>query len=139
MFPQAFADPQESVDVSSVQEKYWNQGEENEIGVVQNRKYSSDHKFELGTFTGTISSDPFLDVHPYGLSLGYHFDSIWSVHVRGWKNSVGPSDALIAFQQKTGATVDTNNPKSFWGAEINANILYGKLSLLGAMIIYNDL
>jgi hypothetical protein len=35
----------EKVDVSKITEKYWAQGEESELGVVQNRKYTSASKF----------------------------------------------------------------------------------------------
>lgn len=130
----------EAVDVSKIQEKYWAQGKESELGVVQNRKYTLANKFELGMFAGNLSSDPFLSVHHFGLSLGYHFNSLFSLHAIGWKAAVGASQALKTLEATPGAvSPNTNLPKSFFGLEGDLNLLYGKVSLLGKMIIYVDL
>jgi len=130
----------EAVDVSKVTEKYWAQGKDTELGVVQNRKYTSEHRFELDLFTGTVSTDPFLSVHHYGGSLGYYFSQYFSVHATAWKDSVSNSDAYNSFKiQTSNASVDLNPPKSFYGLELNENFLYGKASLLGSAIIYVDI
>src|SRR6185369_15382523 len=63
----------EEVDVTKVTEKYWAQGKDSELGVVQNRKYSNEHRIELDLIGGTVSTDPFLSVHHFGGTLGYHF------------------------------------------------------------------
>lgn len=137
--PAADNDAGEVVDVSKITEKYWAQGKESELGVVQNRKYTSANKLELGLLAGTVSTDPFLAVKSYGLSLGYHFNQYISVHAIGWKASVDKSDALKTFETETNSTVNTNKPKFFYGAQANYNFLYGKASLFGKMIIYVDL
>jgi outer membrane beta-barrel protein len=130
----------EAVDVSKVTQKYWAQGKDTELGVVQNRKYTSEHRLELMLFTGTISTDPFLSVHQYGGSLGYYFNQYFSAHVVAYKDSVSNSDAYTEFKQQTSnASVDLNRPKSFYGVELNENFLYGKASLLGTAIIYVDI
>ena len=130
----------ETVDVSKITEKYWAQGEETELGVVQNRKYTSDGKIELGLLAGTTSTDPFLSVHQYGSSRGDHFSQYFSTHLIGWKNNVSPSDAYRAFQaQNPGYGVGTNPPKAFYGVEFDENFLYGKASLFGKTLIYVDL
>ena len=130
----------EAVDVSKVTEKYWAQGKDTELGVVQNRKYSSEHRFELDLFAGTVSTDPFLSVHAYGGTLGYNFNQYFSAQILYWKASVSNSDAYG--QLKAGApTADVylNRPKAFYGAQGEWNILYGKASLFGSSIIYVDI
>jgi outer membrane beta-barrel protein len=136
---EAEQDAGESVDVSKITEKYWAQGKESELGVVQNRKYTSANRIEVGLLAGTVSSDPFLSVKSYGLSLGYHFNQYVSLHAIGWKASVSNSDALNTFETETHSTVNTNKPKFFYGGQANYNFLYGKASLFGKMIIYVDL
>jgi len=129
----------EEVDLSKITEKYWAEGKETELGVVQNRKYTTAKKLEIGLIFGTISSDPFLNVHSLGGSVGYHFSPYTSVHFTSWKTFVGPSDALKTFVSQTGSTVDTNSPLAYYGTEVKQNFLYGKASLFGSMIIYVDL
>ena len=131
----------ETVDVSKVQEKYWAQGKDTELGVVQNRKFTSDHRFELDIFTGTLSTDPFLSVHHFGGSIGYYFSQYLSLHAIAWKDSVNNSDAYNSFlaQTNNSVLVDSNRPKGFYGLQVNGNFLYGKVSFLGKMIIYVDI
>src|ERR1035437_7106597 len=76
---------QEEVDLTKITEKYWAEGKETELGVVQNRKYTTAKKIELGLLLGTISTDPFLSVHHIGGSVGYHFSPYTSVHLTSWK------------------------------------------------------
>lgn len=131
----------EAVDVSKITEKYWAQGKETELGVVQNRKFTSSNKFEISLLGGFISSDPFLSVQHYGGSIGYHFNPYLSVHAIGWKASVSDSSAYASFRTETNGTgiINTNEPRAFYGVQTNYNFLYGKASLLGQMIIYVDL
>lgn len=131
----------EAVDVSKVAEKYWAQGKDTELGVVQNRKYTSEHRFELDILTGTDAIDPFLSVKHFGGSLGYHFSQYFSVHANYWKMYSDPSAAYTNLHNDTNgiATVGLNNPKSFYSLEANENILYGKASLFGHAIIYIDI
>lgn len=128
----------EAVDVSKVTEKYWAQGKDTELGVVQNRKYSSERRFELDLFAGTISTDPYLSVHNFGGALGYNFNQYFAAQLMYWKASVSNSDAYTELR-KTSADVFLNRPKAFYGAQIDGNILYGKASLFGNAIIYVDI
>lgn len=137
------ADSVEWTDVDKIKEKYWARGDESELGVVQNRVYSKEHKLEVGTFVGLLSSDPFLDVTNVGASIGYHLSETFSGHLLGWKSLVSPSSALKLLQEPVGTgglgtTANTNKPKFFLGAEGQASVLYGKLSVLGKAIIYYD-
>lgn len=134
--PAAEAEP---IDIHQLTEKYWAEGKESELGVVQNRKYTTAKRIETALFFGTISTDPFLSVHSLGFSAGYHFNQYTSVHMIGWKNFIGPSDALKTFESETGSTVNTNHPTSYFGTEVRQNFLYGKASLFGNAIIYVDL
>lgn len=130
----------EELDVSKVTEKYWAQGKDSELGVVQNRKYSNAKRFEFDFLTGIVSTSPFLSVKHFGASLGYHFSEYFSLHATYWKHSVSSSDAYNTFKQQVpGVNLATNPPKAFYGLQGNWNILYGKASLFGSHIIYVDL
>jgi outer membrane beta-barrel protein len=129
----------EEMDLGKLTEKYWAEGKDSELGVVQNRKYTTDRKIEFSVFAGSLSTDPFLSVQRFGVSAGFHFTPYTSVHLIGWKTSVSGSDALHKFENETGSTVNTNHPLSYYGAEVRQNFIYGKASLFGKSIIYVDL
>ena len=134
----ASSDENEKVHVDAIKERYWARGDDSELGVVQNRIYTKAGKLEFGAFMGFISSDPFLSVQSFGGSVGWHLSEYLGLRVLGWQTRVSPSSALLTFQETRGATTNTNEPKSFLGAEAAGSVLYGKLSLLGKQIIYYD-
>lgn len=129
----------ETVDVEGIKEKYWARGDESELGVVQNRLYTKERKFQLGAFGGILNSDPFLSVRSIGASFGFHFSEYLAVQLQGWKSFASPSSALKTFESTRGATTNTNNPKGYFGAEGALSLVYGKLSLFGQRILYYDL
>lgn len=143
--PAAARNEAERVNVENIKEKYWARGDESELGVVQNRAYSKARKFELGVFTGTMVNDPFLNVKGLGGIVGYHFNEYFSLQFMGWKSYVTGSGAYEAFQQGiqesegVAAVPSTNDPHFYYGGEAVGSILYGKLSVLGAAIIYYDM
>lgn len=129
----------QDADVSRVKQKYWARGDESEMGVVQSRLYTKEHKLELGFFGGVISTDPFLSVHNYGATLAYHVSEYFAVDLLAWKTTVTGSSALSTLQSTLGVGANTNEPRYFYGGEIQASLLYGKLSFVGSSIIYYDL
>ena len=129
----------DTVEVEKIKEKYWAKGDDSEVGVVQNRLYSKAQRIELGAFFGFTSNDPFLSVKQFGGGLGYHFNEYFSIAAVGWQYSVSSSSALTTFEAQMNSTTNTNKPKSFYGLEGKASLLYGKLSLMGQKIIYFDL
>lgn len=129
----------ESVEVDKIKEKYWAKGSDAEMGVIQSRLYSNAGKVEVGVFGGIISSDPFLSTKHLGGSAGYYFNDYFALHAIGWKSAASGSAALKTFESDAGFTANTNHPKSFYGVQASGDFLYGKLSLLGKMIIYFDL
>ncbi|MCM2324268.1 MAG: outer membrane beta-barrel domain-containing protein [Oligoflexia bacterium] len=141
----AAAEAAERVNVENIKEKYWARGDESEIGVVQNRLYSKANKIEIGMFGGSLTTDPFLTVKSVGGSFGFHFSEYLAAHFLAWKTYVGHSGAYTGFQEAIQeqegipAIPSTNDPKSYFGAEGAASILYGKLSLIGKAIIYYDM
>lgn len=128
----------EVLEVEKVKEKYWAQGEESQLGVVQNRTYSKAGKIQIGLLGGRSSDDPFLSTMAYGLNLGYNFSEFWGASLVGLGYSVKGSNALETLQAG-GKEANTVAPKSYFGAEATGSFLYGKLSLLGASIIYYDM
>jgi outer membrane beta-barrel protein len=134
----------ERVNIENIKEKYWARGDENELGVVQNRLYTKARKFELGVFGGVISTDPFLSVKNAGGLLAYHFNEYFALSVMGYKSFSNPSSALELLQSPVGSgglgtTANINNPNWFLGVEGAGSFLYGKLSLLGKAIIHFDM
>jgi len=78
--PKAEAEPSlggEQVNVDAIREKYYARGDENELGVVQNRAYSKAHKFEFGVLASLLTTDPLLSATGFGAHLGYHFSECW--------------------------------------------------------------
>lgn len=135
----------ERVNVDAIKEKYWARGDESEIGVVQNRAYTKKGKWHLGVFGGVLSTDPFWSTRAAGLSLGYNFSEYFALNLIGWKSTYDTTDSFNAYQSAISlsggvqAKPARNDPKGYYGAEAAWSLLYGKLSLLGAKIIYYDL
>lgn len=129
----------QAVDVDSIKQRYWAQGEQAELGVVQNRTYSKEKKFTFGVSYGSTSSDPFLSVSQLGLSLTYHFSEYIGFGITGFGFFTGKSNALTTFETYSLATANTVYPFNYIAAEGSASLLYGKLSILGKSIIYYDL
>lgn len=133
------AEAAQEVSVKKVKQKYWAKDGDTEAGVVQNRKYTKKKKWELGVMGGLSSQDPFIDVKMMGLLLGYNFSEYWAVNLLYWKYYVSENTAQKEFRTKSGGGVNNNHPKSYYGAEASASLLYGKLSFAGKKIIYFDL
>ncbi len=129
------------LDVESVKRKYWAQGNESEMSVVQNRLYTKEGKFELGLFYANQVGDPFLVIRDFGGLISHHFTEEWGVTLLGWKSFVSNSTAYTAFVNTPGFPGDTNSdrPKYFIGGEVMFSPIYGKLSLIGKAILYYDL
>jgi outer membrane beta-barrel protein len=132
------AAPGEEVEIDKIKDKYWSSDETTEVGVVQNRLYSKAKKFELGLDAGMMNSDPFLSVTSLGGSLGYSLTEYLGLQLYGWQASTKPSSALLTLQRDLNTTANTNEPRSYWGGEARASLLYGKLSFIGTAILYFD-
>ena len=135
---QAPSAEQDAAELEKIKSRYWAQGSETEMGVVQNRLYTKQGKVESWLFGGIVASDPFLSIQTTGLNLGYHFNETSSFHLMGMKHFVGPSAALNVLR-KGSKEANTNLPAGMVGAEYKASLLYGKLSLVGAKILYFDM
>jgi outer membrane beta-barrel protein len=135
----------ERVDTENIKQKYWARGDESELGVVQNRTYSKARKFEFQILGGMVNSDPFVSTQNLGFRLGYHFNEYFSAHLLAWKDwasaSATQTNLLNSGQQiqQIGTALNTDYAKAYYGGEVQASLLYGKLSLLGAAIIHYDL
>lgn len=125
-------------EIEQIKNRYWAQGNENEMGVVQNRLYTKRGKTETWFFGGLMSSDPFLTVRTLGFQSAYHFNESFSLGAFGMRNWTSPSAALDVLELG-GKKANTNPPRGTVGSELQASLLYGKLSLLGASILYYDM
>lgn len=125
-------------DLEQIRNRYWAQGSENEMGVVQNRTYTKQGKVETWLMGGLVASDPFLSIKSLGLSVGYHFNEQYSMSAFGFRDWVSPSSALETLEGG-GKKANTNPPRGTVGGQFKASLLYGKLSLLGRKILYYDM
>jgi outer membrane beta-barrel protein len=129
----------QKLDVESIKKKYWAQGNESEMAVVQNRLYTKEGKLELGVFYANQVGDPFLVIRNAGGTLAYHFTEEWALSAVGWKSWTRNSTAYDAFVAAAGADTGSDDPKYFVGGEVVFSPIYGKLSLIGKAILYYDL
>lgn len=107
---------------------------------MQNRYYKKANKLELGIFGGIASNDPFLSIREVGGTLGYHFNEYFAFSALYMSFLAKTSSAYSTFKAETTAVeVNYNKPKQFYGGELGYSPIYGKLSLMGKMIIYYDL
>jgi len=133
------SEPEEDIlEVEKIKEKYWAQGEESQLGVVQNRTYSKKEKIQIGLLGGRSMDDPFLSVNLLGGNISYNVSEFWGFSLLGWNYSVSPSNALNVLRAG-GKESNSITPKSYIGSEVSGSFLYGKLSLVGAKIIYYDM
>jgi outer membrane beta-barrel protein len=129
----------ERLDVDRIRRNYWNRGEENDSRVVQNRLYSKAHKPEFGLFAGSISGDPFLTSKQVGFTAGFHFTEYLGLFGVFWKTFTTGSAALDFLEQQLHTTTNSNMPRDYKGTEVMWSPIYGKLSVLGDVIIHYDL
>jgi outer membrane beta-barrel protein len=129
----------ERLDVDRIRRNYWNRGDENDTRVVQNRLYSKAHKGEFGMYGATISGDPFLSSKSLGFLAGYHFSENVGIFGLYWKTFTTGSSALDFLEQDLHTTTNSNMPHDYKGGEIMWSPIYGKLSVLGELIVHYDL
>lgn len=138
--PADTADQAEQLNVEKIKEKYWAKGDENAMGVVQNRLYSKSNRIQFGFFFGAVNNDPFLSINNWGFNLTYHLSEYWGLALLYWKDMAKSSQALTTLEAiPPGNTTSTNPPYYFVGIEALYSVLYGKLSVLGKAIIYYDM
>ena len=126
------------LDVNS-KKHFWEYGAGQELSVIQNRTYTKAHKITLGLNAGLISHDPFLTTAPLGGSIGYNFTEYLGVNFLGWFTMTSNSSAYDAFVTQVGFGSNSNRIKSILGGELQASLLYGKLSVIGKAIIHFDI
>lgn len=129
----------ERMNVDAIKQKYWAQGSDTQMTVVQNRLYTKEGRFEVGAKLGLMNNDPFLNIRGVGASVGYHFNETLGFHLNYHKFQVQDSTAAADFLKAANFRARTNSPKHMLGGELTASLLYGKLSLVGRSILYFDL
>ncbi len=129
----------EKIDIDKLRNKYWAQGKDGDLAIIQNRQYSKAHRLELSLIGGFVSTDPFLSVRALGGSLSYYIKETWAIEAVGWKSFVSNSSANDSLQQVLGANVLLNRPQWFAGLGVWYIPIYGKLSLFENAILHFDL
>lgn len=127
----------EEADIEKIRERYWAQGRDSEMGVIQQRLYPRRHRLELGVGGGILLGDPFLSVKTVGAGLGFHISESIAIQVLYLKDSVSPSSALTTLRSRN-ATADTNEPREQVGGEVQLSVIHGKLASVGSGMAYLD-
>ena len=133
----------QKLDVNTLKQRYWNQGEAN-LRVVQNRMFTKAGRLNIEPLAGVYSNDPFLSSISYGGTLGFNFSETFAIQALYWRvsNKDSPAvQALVDAEEDAGAPgfgPNYNPVKSVLGGELSFGLLYGKLSLLGASILHFD-
>jgi len=128
----------EKVDLSKIQEKYLGNAD-NEVQVIQNRKYTKAHKFEVGVLGGIVTADSFLNDYALGGYVAYNFSEYVGIRALYWKDLTSKADSWYQANAINNLYINTNAASSMLGAEFSYSPIYGKLSLLGSAIFYYDM
>lgn len=134
------------VDPNLLSERYWNAGAP-DLNVVQNRQFSKSGRLNLQGGASLVSHDPFMTTYSVVGSLGMHFSEYLGFHAVYMKffDSNSPAvDALIKAELAAGPTQPLYYPNlnplnQLFGGEVSWALLYGKLSLIGKLIIHYDI
>ena len=129
----------EKVDVDGLKKKYWALGDDTKLGVVQDRYYTKSGRLQLSVLGGIYSGDPFFDTKSIAGALTYHLSEYMGLRALGLKNFNNDSSAYTKFVQTAGVRTNSNPVNSYFGGELVWSPLYGKLSLVGNLILYFDM
>jgi outer membrane beta-barrel protein len=112
-----------------------------DIAVIQRRFLPKTHRFELSAIGQTNLNNPFFNSFGGTGKVAYYFTEQWAVEGMG-------SGYAIASRQVTDdlknspqpiSTSNTVTPRSYFGAAIKWNPIYGKVSFLNRSIVPFDL
>lgn len=130
----------EKLDISDLEQKYW-APKDTDFKVVQNRKYSKDHKVGVSLQVGPIFNNPYTSGYGNaGLTAAYYFTEFTGVELNYTNYQANASELVKGFTTQYGGVMPNfSMQKSYYGANYNWIPIYGKMSLLDSRIVYFDL
>jgi outer membrane beta-barrel protein len=135
--PALTVDKPEEVDISDLENQYWRPSDD-ELEVVQNKKYQKAGRFEFSVFYGIYQGGGYLNSRSHGLSAVYNFSERWATELFAMKINNQDSDFLHAVKAQYGFTPDFNAEKSQYGILVVWTPIYAKFALLGSQISHFD-
>jgi outer membrane beta-barrel protein len=128
----------EAVDISDLEENYWRPNQD-ELEVLQNRKYEKAHRFELAAHYGIYQGKDYVNSKSAGASLTYNFSNQYFVEVSHMKVSNQDNDFLNSVRSRFGFTPDFNREDSQSVLSAGWTPIYAKFSLLGKKISHFEM
>lgn len=123
----------EAVDISDLEENYWRPNQD-ELEVLQNRKYEKAHRVELAAHYGIYQGKDYVNSKSAGFSLTYNLSNHWFVEGSYLKVSNTDNDFLNAVRSRFGFTPDFNREDRQTVLNVGWVPIYAKFSLLGKKI-----
>ncbi|MGZ3696158.1 MAG: hypothetical protein ACXWQO_19175, partial [Bdellovibrionota bacterium] len=89
----------EAVDISDLEENYWRPNQD-ELEVLQNRKYEKAHRFELGVHYGIYQGKDYVNSKSTGVSATYNFSNVYFVELSHHRVSNTDNEFLSAIRTR---------------------------------------
>lgn len=128
----------EAVDISDLEENYWRPNQD-ELEVLQNRRYEKAGRFELGVHYGIYQGKDYVNSKSTGASLTYNLSNEFFLEVSQHKISNEDNEFLNAVRNRYGFTPDFNRESQQTVLAAGWTPIYAKFSLLGKKISHFEM
>ncbi|MGE3683869.1 MAG: outer membrane beta-barrel domain-containing protein [Bdellovibrionales bacterium] len=133
------AKPDEKVDISDLENKYW-APKDTDFSVVQNRTYTKEHRFFLAPQWGRPINDPYSEGDLFGATFNYFWSERMGVQATYFKAELQNNEATNDIAKLgSGAIPDHGKLTGYYGVGFNLVPFYAKMSFWGKKIIYFDM
>lgn len=128
----------EAVDISGLEDEYWRPNQD-ELEVVQNRRFEKAHKWEVAGHYGIYQGQDYVDTKSYGGSLTYNFSNQFFAEASYLSLTNSDNDFLNSVRNRYGFTPDFNRSTSQTVLSGGWTPIYAKFSLLGKKISHFEM
>ncbi|MGE4132590.1 MAG: outer membrane beta-barrel domain-containing protein [Bdellovibrionales bacterium] len=133
------AAPNEKVDISDLENKYW-APKDTDFSVVQNRTYSKEKRFLIAPQWGRTINDSYSEGNLFGVSANYFWSERMGVQAFYFNADLKNNDASNDIANLgSGAIPNHGRMTSYYGVGYNLVPFYAKMSVWGKKIIYFDM
>ncbi len=128
----------DKIDLKQLEQKYWS-AKDDDFAVVQNRRYTKDHRHYLSLVAGPPISDPYSTGMITGFHYGYFFSERWGLDFEFTQANLHDNNATEQFITEHKTTPNHNNFVASKSLSYAFFPLYAKMSFLDKAIIYFDM
>ena len=136
--PKEAAKGSDKLDIRKLEEKYWS-AKDDDFSVVQNRRYTKDHRYFLNVSGGVPFNDPHSTGTISSATVGYYFSERWGIEASYSTANLKDNDSVSQFVSTYGVIPNYNVLKSnvfLCGSFVP---FYAKMSMMDRAIIYFDM